>query len=45
MFFVRCRMALEEKGVKWGSKYIDLFKFDQLTPEYLTINPDGACLR
>jgi glutathione S-transferase len=38
---VRCRMALEEKGVKWQSKYIDLFKFDQLTPEYLAINPDG----
>ena len=37
---VRCRMALEEKGVKWESKYIDLFKFDQLTPEYLAINPD-----
>ncbi len=27
---VRCRMALEEKGVKWTSRYIDLFKFDQL---------------
>ena len=39
---VRCRMALEEKGVKWESKYIDLFKFDQLTPEYLAINPDGV---
>jgi glutathione S-transferase len=38
---VRCRMALEEKGVKWVSRYIDLFKFDQLTPEYLAINPDG----
>ena len=38
---VRCRMALEEKGVKWTSKYIDLFKFDQLRPEYLKINPDG----
>jgi glutathione S-transferase len=38
---VRCRMALEEKGVKWESKYIDLFKFDQLTPEYLALNPDG----
>jgi glutathione S-transferase len=35
-------MALEEKGVKWASRYIDLFKFDQLTPEYLAINPDGV---
>jgi glutathione S-transferase len=32
---VRCRMALEEKGVAWTSRYIDLFKFDQLRPEYL----------
>jgi glutathione S-transferase len=38
---VRCRMALEEKGVSWESRYIDLFKFDQLEPEYLAINPDG----
>jgi glutathione S-transferase len=38
---VRCRMALEEKGVKWTSRYIDLFKFDQLQPEYLAIHPDG----
>ena len=39
---VRCRMALEEKGVAWTSRYIDLFKFDQLKPEYLAINPDGV---
>ncbi len=39
---VRCRMALEEKGVPWVSRYIDLFKFDQLKPEYLAINPDGV---
>jgi glutathione S-transferase len=35
-------MALEEKGLKWTSRYIDLFKFDQLRPEYLAINPDGV---
>jgi len=39
---VRCRMALEEKGVKWTIRYIDLFKFDQMRPEYLAINPDGV---
>ncbi|MES2188790.1 MAG: glutathione S-transferase family protein [Pseudomonadota bacterium] len=38
---VRVRMALEEKGVAWQSRYIDLFKFDQLKPEYLAINPAG----
>jgi hypothetical protein len=39
---VRCRMALEEKGVPWTSRYIDLFKFDQMKPEYLALNPDGV---
>jgi glutathione S-transferase/GST-like protein len=38
---VRCRMALEEKGVSWTSRYVDLFKFDQLRPEYLALNPRG----
>jgi len=38
---VRCRMALQEKGVPWTSRYIDLFKFDQMRPEYLAINPRG----
>ena len=39
---VRCRMALEEKGVAWTSRYIDLFKFDQMKPEYLALNPKGV---
>jgi glutathione S-transferase len=39
---VRCRMALEEKGVGWTSRYVDLFAFDQLQPEYLAINPKGV---
>ncbi|MEE2661808.1 MAG: glutathione S-transferase family protein [Pseudomonadota bacterium] len=39
---VRPRMALEEKGIEWKSCYIDLFNFDQMTPEYLAINPDGV---
>ena len=39
---VRCRMALEEKGVPWESRYIDLFKFDQLKPDYLALNPGGV---
>ena len=39
---VKCRMALEEKGVQWTSRYIDLFKFDQMSPAYLKINPDGV---
>ncbi|MEQ8701195.1 MAG: glutathione S-transferase N-terminal domain-containing protein [Bauldia litoralis] len=39
---VRCRMALEEKGAAWTSRYIDLFKFDQMEPGYLAINPAGV---
>jgi glutathione S-transferase len=39
---VRCRMALEEKGVAWTSRHIDLFKFDQMKPEYLAINAKGV---
>lgn len=38
---VKARMALEQKGVAWESRYIDLFSFDQMKPEYLAINPDG----
>ncbi|MBM3488742.1 MAG: glutathione S-transferase family protein [Alphaproteobacteria bacterium] len=39
---VKARMALEEKGVAWVSRYIDLFRFDQMKPDYLAINPDGV---
>jgi glutathione S-transferase len=39
---VRCRMALEEKGIPWISRYVDLFKFDQMRPQYLAINPKGV---
>lgn len=39
---VRVRMALEEKGVGWTSRYVDLFNFDQLQPAYLAINADGV---
>ena len=39
---VRVRMALEEKGVDWVSRYVDLFNFEQLQPAYLAINPDGV---
>jgi FMN phosphatase YigB (HAD superfamily) len=27
-------MALEEKGVPWTSRYIDLFKFDQMVANH-----------
>ena len=35
-------MALEEKGVRWVSRYTDIFRFDQMEPDYLALNPDGV---
>jgi len=35
-------LALAEKGVPYQSHYLDLLKFDQHSPEYLAINPDGT---
>lgn len=39
---VKVRMCLEEKELEWVSRYIDLFQFDQMKPEYLALNPDGV---
>ncbi len=39
---VKVRMCLEEKHVPWTSRYVDLFRFDQMQPEYLELNPDGV---
>lgn len=39
---VKARMALEEKGVPWVSRYTDIFRFDQMEPEYLALNPAGV---
>jgi glutathione S-transferase/GST-like protein len=35
-------MAAFEKGVPFESRYTDLLSFDQHTPEYLKINPNGT---
>jgi GSH-dependent disulfide-bond oxidoreductase len=35
-------LALAEKGIAYQSHYLDLLKFDQHSPEYLQINPDGT---
>ena len=35
-------LALEEKGVAWSSRYVNMLKFDQHQPEYLAINPQGT---
>jgi GSH-dependent disulfide-bond oxidoreductase len=39
---IQCRVALHEKAVSWRSRYVDLLAFDQLPPEYLTINTKGV---
>jgi len=38
---MRVRITLEEKGLEWESHHIDLFKKENLTPEYFGINPNG----
>ncbi|MGV2989876.1 glutathione S-transferase family protein [Vibrio sp. E150_011] len=39
---MRVRIALEEKGLPWTSHLIDLQKGEQLTPEYIGINPNAV---
>jgi glutathione S-transferase/GST-like protein len=35
-------LTLKEKGVAFESHYLDLLNFDQHSPEYLKINPNGT---
>jgi GSH-dependent disulfide-bond oxidoreductase len=35
-------LAAYEKGVEFESRYIDLLGFDQHSPEYLKVNPNGT---
>jgi len=37
----KVRLCLEEKELKWESRYVDLAKREQKRPEYLKINPNG----
>ncbi len=38
----KTRMCLHEKGLEWVNHPVDLMKFEQLSPEYLAINPHGV---
>jgi len=38
----RVRLCLEEKGLAYESREIDMSKLEQHTPEYLAINPLGV---
>ncbi len=37
----RVRLALCEKGLKWESRNVDLFRSEQYEPEFLRLNPQG----
>ncbi len=36
------RLVLHEKDIEWESRYIDILANEQLTPEYLALNPKGV---
>ena len=37
----KVRLALAEKGLEWTSHHLDLRRFEQLTPQFLSLNPAG----
>jgi glutathione S-transferase len=39
---VKVLICLKEKGVEFTSHYVNLLRFEQHSPEYLAINPDGV---
>ncbi|WP_028865904.1 glutathione S-transferase family protein [Psychromonas aquimarina] len=39
---MRVRIALEEKGLEWQSHLVDIMKGEQLTKEYIGINPNAV---
>lgn len=39
---IKVRVVLAEKGLEWESRHISLPKGEQLTPEFLAINPKGV---
>ena len=38
----KVRFCLEEKGLEWESRHIDLFTFDHWQPHYLALNPKAV---
>jgi glutathione S-transferase len=36
------RHCLREKGLAYDSRYVDLFRFEHLSPDYLRLNPNGV---
>ena len=38
----KVRIALDEKGLDWTERTVDLFRLEQYDPEYLAVNPKGV---
>lgn len=38
----KVRLAMAEKRLEWEDRYVDLMKGEQLSPEYLELNPKGV---
>ena len=38
----KTRFALDEKGLPWESRYVDILRGEQFAPEFLAINPKGV---
>jgi glutathione S-transferase len=38
----KARFALEEKGLGWESRYIDLMRGEQFSPDYVALNPKAV---
>ena len=36
------RHCLREKGLKYESKYVELWRYENLSPDYLKLNPNGV---
>lgn len=39
---MKVRMVLEAKGLDWEEVFVESWKFDHLSPEFLNINPEGT---
>jgi glutathione S-transferase len=39
---IKVRFCLAEKGVAWTGHHVDLQRMEQLTPQYLAVNPRGV---
>ncbi|MGO9990577.1 MAG: glutathione S-transferase family protein [Steroidobacteraceae bacterium] len=38
---MKCLLCLKEKGLEFVSHYVDLLRFEQHSPEFLKLNPNG----